>query len=255
MKSIEESIAASMDHLDPRLLPFLPYILQDWWEIGASPAAILELVRGHAPAREQLHVLDLACGKGAVSVRLASKIGCRCRGVDAMEPFIAEARRKAEEHHVSSLCVFETGDIREKVNEAGRYDVIVLAAAGPVLGSYFETLSALSRCLVADGIIVIDDAYTEEGSTHPSVLPKDELLGQVRQAGMTLLAERVVSGLEETAEAYDRELALIRLRCGELAEKHPENAALFEQYVERQVEEYDVLKHRVVCSTMLFGRS
>jgi len=41
MKTIEETIAAAMDITEKELLPFLPYILQDFWEIGADPDTII----------------------------------------------------------------------------------------------------------------------------------------------------------------------------------------------------------------------
>jgi hypothetical protein len=45
MKTLEESIATSLDCSEEPLLPYLPYILQDFWEIGASPEVIIDLIR------------------------------------------------------------------------------------------------------------------------------------------------------------------------------------------------------------------
>jgi hypothetical protein len=45
MKTIEESIVIAMDGSDKELFPFLPIILQDLWEIGADPEAIIKLIR------------------------------------------------------------------------------------------------------------------------------------------------------------------------------------------------------------------
>jgi hypothetical protein len=36
MKSLEESVKAAMDVTDKELLPYLPYILQDFWEMGSD---------------------------------------------------------------------------------------------------------------------------------------------------------------------------------------------------------------------------
>lgn len=47
MKSLEESVATSLDCSGNSLLPYLPYILQDFWEIGASPEVIIDLIRKH----------------------------------------------------------------------------------------------------------------------------------------------------------------------------------------------------------------
>lgn len=45
MKSIEESVVIAMDGSDKELFPFLPYIFQDIWEIGADPDAIIKLIK------------------------------------------------------------------------------------------------------------------------------------------------------------------------------------------------------------------
>jgi SAM-dependent methyltransferase len=84
MRTLEETIAAAMDVSDMELLPFLPYILQDFWEIGADPGTIVALIRKHGNNRERLRVLDLGCGKGAVSVRIAAELGHACYGIDAI---------------------------------------------------------------------------------------------------------------------------------------------------------------------------
>ncbi len=44
MKSIEESVVTAMDGTDIELFHFLPYILQDLWEIGADPDVIISLL-------------------------------------------------------------------------------------------------------------------------------------------------------------------------------------------------------------------
>ncbi|MCG8430743.1 MAG: methyltransferase domain-containing protein, partial [Candidatus Omnitrophica bacterium] len=114
-KTLEQSIIRAMDGSDPGLIPFLPYILQDCWEIGSDPNTMIDLVRKHARDHANLRVLDLGCGKGAVSVKIAKEFKCDCFGIDAMEGFIDEANRKAKEHGVEHLCHFEAGDIRERV--------------------------------------------------------------------------------------------------------------------------------------------
>ncbi len=110
--SLEECVVAAMDGTDKELFPFLPYILQDTWEIGADPETIIKLIHKHLNNFSNLNVLDLGCGKGAVSIQLANKLKCRCHGIDAIPEFIDEARKKAIEYHVNHLCKFEVGDIR-----------------------------------------------------------------------------------------------------------------------------------------------
>jgi len=121
-KSLEESVVTVMGGTDPEIYPFLPYILQDVWEIGASPEVMVRMAQRHVPKDRVLEVLDLGCGKGAVSVAMARMLPCRCHGIDAVDAFIEEARKKALAFGVAGKCAFETGDIREWVgrHQAGK---------------------------------------------------------------------------------------------------------------------------------------
>ncbi|TVQ69863.1 MAG: class I SAM-dependent methyltransferase [Balneolaceae bacterium] len=271
-KSLEESVVAAMDGTDPEIYPYLPYILQDVWEMGASPEVMVRLARRHAPQHRELAVIDLGCGKGAVSVALARMLPCRCLGIDAIDAFIEEARQKALAFGVADRCSFTTGDIREWVERrqvgkglsrskvpaattAPKFDLIVLGAIGPVLGDYFETLTRLSSCLAHDGIILIDDGYIPDGSTftHPLIQRKNEIDRQIVRAGMKLVDKEVIGTDDMQASNKAIHQPLIR-RCRELMEKHPEQHHLFEGYIRKQEEEIDILENRIVCSTMVVKR-
>lgn len=153
MKTIEESVITAMDGSDKELYPFLPYILQDLWEIGADPDTIIKLFRKHSKNYSNLKILDLGCGKGAVSIRVSKEFGCACYGIDAIPEFIDFAQQKAKEYSVDHLCNFEIGDIREKIKELLGYDVIILGAIGPVFGDYYTTLTTVSSCLSKTDIL------------------------------------------------------------------------------------------------------
>ena len=122
VKSIEESVVIAMDGSDKELFPFLQNVLQDLWEIGTDPDAIIRLISNHFEKYVDLKVLDLGCGKGAVSVKLSQKLGCTCYGIDAIPEFVEFAQQKAIVFKVNRLCTFETGDIREKVKHLTGYD-------------------------------------------------------------------------------------------------------------------------------------
>ncbi len=44
MKDLNKSIIESLDGRDDELLPHIPYILQDLWEIGANPVKIISQI-------------------------------------------------------------------------------------------------------------------------------------------------------------------------------------------------------------------
>jgi ubiquinone/menaquinone biosynthesis C-methylase UbiE len=254
MKTLEESIATAMDFdKNTAIIPFLPYMMQDFWDLGTPPESVINLVKKHCRDYSTLSVLDLGCGKGATSVKLAATLNCNCLGIDGISEFIEISKQKAREYEVDTICRFELGDIREKIKALDKFDVIVLGAIGQVFGDYYATLTTLSRHLTTGGIIIINDAYIEDTSTfqHPAVLPRRELLTQIEQAKMELIDEFTgAAGSEEYTEQFES----IQKRCKELIVKYPDKSYLFENYIQIQADEYDVMENEMVCLIMVLKK-
>jgi cyclopropane fatty-acyl-phospholipid synthase-like methyltransferase len=255
MKSIEESVVIAMDGSDKDLFPFLPYILQDIWEIGADPEAIIKLIRKYCNNIAELKVLDLGCGKGAVSVKVSEKLGCNCYGIDAIHEFIEFAQQKAIEYNVNNLCIFEMGDIREKVKDLSGYDVVILGAIGPVFGDYLSTFSTLSKCINENGIFIIDDGYINDDSDfiHPLMYKKLDILQQLEMAGMQLV-ENDIMDRDDIKDSDDYIFQNIKRRCNELIEQYPDKQHLFLNYVKNQEIENDILENKVIGTTMVIKK-
>lgn len=251
MKSLEESVVIAMDTTDTAIFPYLAYILQDFWEIGTSPKEVITLLERQKLNHAQLEVLDLGCGKGAVSIELADKFRYYCLGIDGIKEFISEAKRVAKEHAVDALCEFRVGDIRKEISNLGKYDIIILGAIGQVFGNYYETLTTMLPHLKDDSVIIIDDGYIEnnDGISNASVLEKEELLHQVDKAGMMICDE--IRADQEVFDNNEHDLQLLVQRCEELKVKYPEKASLFQSYIENQRKEYTTLEKDIVCSIML----
>jgi cyclopropane fatty-acyl-phospholipid synthase-like methyltransferase len=255
MKSIEESVVIAMDGSDKELFPFLPYILQDIWEIGADPGAIVKLIRKYFNNITEIKVLDLGCGKGAVSVKVSKKLGCTCYGIDAIPEFVEFAQQKATEYKVNHLCIFEKGDIREKVKELSGYDVVILGAIGPVFGDYFSTLSTLVKCLNENGFFIIDDGYINDDSdfSHPLIFKKSEILEQIEKAGLELV-ENDIMDRDDIVDSDKYIFDNLKMRCQELIEKYPNKRHLFLDYIRKQEIENDVLENKVVGTTLVIKK-
>ncbi|MGB5528790.1 MAG: class I SAM-dependent methyltransferase [Ignavibacteriaceae bacterium] len=255
MKSIEESVVIAMDGSDKELFPFLPYILQDLWEIGANPDTIIRLVRNHFEEYVDLKVLDLGCGKGAVTVKLAQKLGCTCYGIDAIHEFVEFAQQKASELKVNHLCTFETGDIREKAKGFFGFDVVILGAIGPVFGDYFLTLSTLAKCINENGIFIIDDAYINDESdfSHPLMLKKSDILMQIEKAGMKLIENDIMDS-DSIKKSDDYIFNNLKKRCHELIDKYSDKQNLFLDYIKKQEIENDVLEKKVTGTTLVIKK-
>ncbi len=254
--SIQESVVTAMDGQDVDLYPYLPYILQDVWEIGSDPQVMADLVRKHGTKRKLLNVLDLGCGKGAVSVTIAKELGFYCHGIDAVLGFIEFAINKADELQVSHLCKFEVNDIRKRIKSLPTYDVIILGAVGPVFGNYLETLRILHQKLTKNGIILIDDGFIDDDSPFSHLLMSkwSVVKSQIKEAGMQLVDESIISK-ENIASSDDYIFENITRRCKELMLKHPDKKAIFQNYIKRQEEENEVLENKVTCSTLVLKKS
>ena len=255
MKTIEESVVIAMDGSDKELFPFLPYILQDVWEIGADPDAVIILIKKHFNHLHELKVLDLGCGKGAVSVKVSQECGCFCYGIDAISEFIEFAKQKATVSQVNHLCKFEIGDIREKINELSDYDIVILGAIGPVFGDYYSTLTTLSRCINKNGIFIIDDGYIDDDSDfiHPLMYKKTEILKQIEKAGMQLV-ENDIMDKEYIKDSDEYIFENIKRRCNELIEQMPDKQSLFLNYIKKQEIENDILENKVIGTTMVIKK-
>lgn len=255
MESMEQSVVKAMDGIDAQIFPFLPYILQDLWEIGSDPEEVIGLIKSHSVDYTSIRMLDLGCGKGAVSIKVASALGCHCVGIDGIGEFIEFAKRKAEEFGVSSLCMFKTDDIRLAVKKLTGFDIIFLGSIGPVFGDYYQTLTTLSDCLKPNGFFIISDAYIDDASNFspPLLQKRSSIMEQITEAGMKLIDE-ITGDLDEIKSMSDDMFPRIKRRCQELIERYPENKKLFEDYIKEQEKENEILENKIICSTMVISR-
>ncbi len=252
----DEEVAASLDaHVE--LLPYLADLLADVPVLGANLEVIVELLRDHNLAAGA-RVLDLACGKGAVALRLATELRLEVLGVDLFRPFVEEARRRAEEVGVADRCTFEVQDLRLAIEAAEGYDVAVYASVG-ALGELGTAVAALRTAVRADGWIVIDDGYlTDPGlvarAGYEHYMPYEETRRRLESAGDRVLAEMVIP-LSEIERANRRNTAAIHRRAEDLARRTPENRELFLSYVGRQEEECEALEAGFVNAVWLVERA
>ncbi|WP_207706943.1 hypothetical protein [Alkalibaculum sporogenes] len=45
MSNVEEKLAKSLTAESTELIPYLPYLLQDLWELGSSPKDIINMIQ------------------------------------------------------------------------------------------------------------------------------------------------------------------------------------------------------------------
>ncbi|MCP4152301.1 MAG: class I SAM-dependent methyltransferase [bacterium] len=253
MNDLNKSIVSSLDGRDMGLMPYLPYLLQDLWEIGTFPEEIIGLLEKHnitAPGYNS--VLDLGSGKGAVSVKLAVRFGFEVHGIDGTPEFIAEAEKWAEKYRVMELCDFELGDMRLLVEDLQDYDIAILGSIGPIFGNIEESLTSVKKCLKPGGIIVLDDGYIEDDSIflQEGLFKRSETMKQIAASGIEVLDE-IVYDSQVIKDANTKMNAQIRQRAAQLTVKHPAQKKLFDDYSIIQEEESAILENSIKCATWL----
>lgn len=249
IKRREQELAASLTAESTDLLPYLPYLLQDIYELGSSPADIEVLLRENTDFGPWFRVLDLACGKGAVSIHLAAKFGCSVKGVDLMQAFVSDAVRKATERFLDRLCRFEWQDANISVECERGYDLVILGAAGNVLGNLDQTLHKLRQTIRRGGYIIIDDAYTTNKGRTPHYTWQDWTSAFARN-NVKYIAHKTFQG-DDLEHINAKNQSMIIQRADELKQKHPELTDLFDNYVRAQQEEIDALEGDLVPLTWL----
>lgn len=245
-ETTKTKLATSLTAESNELLPYLPYLLQDLWELGSVPSHMIDLVRRHLAPTPGFSVLDLGCGKGAVSVAFAKEFGARVTGVDAIPEFADYAKGKAKEWNVERLCTFHTDDVNafaERTGERGRYDLAILGAVGDILGTPRESLGKLRKLLKPKGFVLIDDAYRQDDVENEDIryhggdyLTERDWLEIFEEQGATVLESFKVPPSDMDAVNQANNEAIAR-RARELCEKYPDKRSLFESYVRSQLNE------------------
>jgi len=233
----------------PELIPFIPYLLQDLFELGSSPEIIIEILKS-LNLKKDSKILDLACGKGAVSISIAKEFGFHTLGVDLFEPFIEEAKQKLTQMNLENLCTFEVEDVATSISTRKDFDVVILASAETLLGYIDESIKALRECIKSKGYIIFDGCYMIEESSlkNPdyAVLKNyDETIKLLTAHGDTIIKEVELS-LNETKVINDGYTNLIRKRANELATKFPDKNELLLEYVKKQEEECQIIENETV---------
>jgi len=249
MQTVEEKLARSLTAESVELIPYLPYLLQDLWELGSSPKDILDMITKHIHFTVETRVLDLACGKGSVSVNLAKNLGCMVKGIDIIPEFIDYAINKAHEFGVEKMCEFVVGDITQSVQTEKGYDIVILGAVGDVLGNSEDTINLLKNTVKKGRYIMIDDAYGNDITNvkHPT---REQWLALFNNTGVRLIDEKMIEDEELVSLNHEQQELIVR-RANELKADMPEKAHLFDSYIRSQQAECDELENEISGVTLL----
>ncbi len=109
-------------------------------------------------------VLDVACGSGHTTLRIASRTGCSVDGVDIHENAIAEARSAAEQGGLSARARFQVHDASKPLPfENATFDAIICIDAINHLPDRAVILAEWARVLKPGGVLVFTDPIVVSG--------------------------------------------------------------------------------------------
>jgi SAM-dependent methyltransferase len=130
----------------------------------------LELARGQA-------ALEVACGSGGVTCRMALETGATCVGVDINAQGIEAARRRAQEQGLASRASFQVADAGHRLPFSdGSFDAVLcndsinhFPGRLAVLQDWHRVLRPAGRLLFTDPIIVTGQLTNEEIRVRSSI--------------------------------------------------------------------------------------
>lgn len=254
MENVKNDIAKSLEINNLDLLEYIPYLFQDLFDMGTNPSSVLEIIRKYNILKStDAKVLDLGCGKGAVSIAIAKELRFKVYGIDLMEAFIEEARTYASKFGVAELCRFDVGDIKDIVKTEIGCDLIIFGAVGQIFGGYKNTLSSINKCIKNGGFLIIDDCYIDDDSDYSdkNYVKHSSLLKIINESEFVLLDEKIESNVQATNQRY---FVSIKKRAEELKKRYPEKVSLFEDYVRTQADENYVLENKVKCAVFVLKK-
>jgi len=111
-----------------------------------------ELAFSMISIKEGMKILDVGCGTGNFSIKLA-KIGCQVTGIDVSEAMLAIARANAAEQNLK--IDFIKMDVTELKFIDNTFDAVISMAAFEFIDDITKALAEIFRVLKIDGQVLI----------------------------------------------------------------------------------------------------
>lgn len=231
----------------PSLYSVLPRLFQGIAALGCRPHSTAHEV-SKLPLGPSCSIIDLACGKGAVSLILAQSIGCQVLGIDACEEFINEAREQALAMHLSRNCQFAIKAYQD-IKPVPRYDVAMMIGLlpAPLAAPLIRQFVPLGGHYVVDDCIRLD-AGSPPAASQSTRKVNSTLIAQIEAAPTRAMIEDSIKSLgdsivsycpESTRDASRRLMALevqLAANIKAIVQSHPKHKATLKHYMEYQTQ-------------------
>lgn len=237
----------SLDLTSEELEKHVPELLRGLWELGSMPPYIIDLF-GRNNLGHNLNILDLGCGKGAVLVKLATQFDIKAIGVDLIPEFIEDANTYAIQYGVSDKISFKTEDIPDTINTTAMQDIVIYGYDSEILGDLKNTLTALSRCVIEGGYIILE--YMVSHQPEEGFLTEEEMTKTIEWLGFEIVDSIFWDkDLLKGTNRYNTEI--IKGNAERLSQEFPDKIDLFNEYVQNQINECEELENDYICMTLL----
>ena len=254
MGKINQDFLNSLDLQDKEMERFIPFALQDLWELGSIPEYVYQLVENHVETKYLKRIVDFGCGKGAVLIYLAKRLKIQGLGVDMVPEFIESAKRRSIEKSVSAQLDFATGDILEYINKQEKYDILIYGYDSGLLGDVYTTISRLQNCIADPGYLILEIAFTPGNKEIIEGLPTEkELLAQLEKSSLKAI-DKIFWDIDKIKAINHENNIHIKKRIEELKIAHPGQRQIFERYMSNQVNECKMIENDMICSTWIMKK-
>jgi len=255
MNEIRNDFLDSLDLDDSEIIPFIPEILNDLWELGSMPDYIIDLVEKHIPQDKIRKVIDLGCGKGAVLIQLREKIKFEGIGIDLMPEFIAKAEKYAAQRTFSKDLRFEIDDVKKSVEKYNDFDLVIYGHDSDIFGNITQSLLELEKYMSNESWIILEAIYSTNSENNPDDLPnKTEFIQQLKESELEI-EEQIIWNKNRLKQVNQENTSLISKRIKKLIQENSDKEAIFTNYLENQIVECQQLENDVNCLTILLKKN
>jgi ubiquinone/menaquinone biosynthesis C-methylase UbiE len=114
-------------------------------------------------------VLDVGCGVGATSCRLAKHYGCVVVGVDILERMVHRAQERAGREGVSSRAIFQVADAQALPFEDNQFDVVITESVTAFPADKQQAVNEYRRVVRAGGYVGLNESTWIKDNPPPEV--------------------------------------------------------------------------------------
>jgi ubiquinone/menaquinone biosynthesis C-methylase UbiE len=251
MKEIENNFLDSLDLDDSEIIPFVPEILKDLWELGSIPKYIIELVEKHILPTQLKNVIDLGCGKGAVLIQLSERIKFEGVGIDIMPDFIIEANKRSKQKPYAKNLKFEIGDIKNSMEKHHNFDLVIYGHDSDIFGNITQSLIEINKYSANNRWIILEAIYSINSTNNPDNLPNyKEFIQQLKESEFEII-EQVNWNKNQLKQVNSENTSLISKQIKNLIKTNPNKEKMFTDYLKNQIEECHQLENDITCLTIL----